>query len=111
MTMTSGFLLIGGCFVVAELCQIFIRKKMHKKRKPYEWQYIPVFCILFFTLYILQNAIHFPPMLNIFLKFGLIYSGIGIAILVCLFCIRHIHYQSYIFILNWLNRDDGNRLT
>ncbi|WP_176538730.1 MULTISPECIES: hypothetical protein [Bacillus cereus group] len=111
MTMTSGFLLIGCCFIVAELCQIFIRKMMRKKRKPYEWQYIPVFCILFFTLSVLQNMTHFPPMLNIFLKFGLIYSGSGMMILFGLFCIRRVHYQSYIFILNWLNRDDGNRLT
>ncbi|WP_459503597.1 hypothetical protein [Bacillus sp. C1] len=111
MTMTSGLLLVGGCFVVAELCQIFIRQRMRKNRKPYEWQYIPVFSILFLNLYILQNITYFPPMLNIFVKFGLIYSGIGMAMLFSLFCIRHIHYQSYIFILNWLNRDDRNRLT
>ncbi|MEH7460043.1 MULTISPECIES: hypothetical protein [Bacillus] len=110
MTMTTGLFLVGGCFVVAELCQIFIRKMMRKKRKPYEWQYIPVFFILFCTLFFLQHTAHFPPILNIFLKFGLLYSGIGIAILFSLFCIRHIHYQSYIFILNWLNRADRNRL-
>lgn len=84
---------------------------MYKKRKPYEWQYIPLFFILFFALSILQSVTHFPPILNVILKFSLLYSSIGIAILFCLFCMRHIHYQSYVFILNWLNRDDGNRLT
>ncbi|KFM98951.1 putative membrane protein [Bacillus clarus] len=109
--MTSGLLLVGGCFIIAELCQTYIRKRMYKKRKPYEWQYIPAFFILFCTLFLLQHIAHFPPMLNIFLKFGLLYSGIGIALLLILFCMRYIHYQSYIFILNWLNRDDKNRLT
>lgn len=111
MGMTSGLLLVGGCFLVAELCQILIRKIMYKKRKPYEWQYVPVFSVLFITLYMLQSVTHFPPMLSIFLKFGLLYSSFGISILLCLFCIRHVHYQSYIYILNWLKRDDGNRLT
>ena len=39
-----------------------------------------------------------------FLKFGLLYSGVGIALLFILFCIRYVHYQSYIFILNWLKK-------
>ena len=49
MTMTSGLVLIGGCFIVAELCHIIIRKRMSKK-KPYELQYIPVFSLCFVCL-------------------------------------------------------------
>ncbi len=111
MTMTSGLVLIGGCFIVAEMSHIFIRKRMNKKRKPYELQYVPVFFILFCMLAILQNMTNFPPLLNIFLKFGLLYSGAGIALVFILFCIRYIHYQSYIFILNWLKQNERNRLT
>ncbi len=43
MTMTSGLVLIGGVFLVAELSHMFIRKRINKKRKPYELQYAPVF--------------------------------------------------------------------
>ncbi|MEK4742298.1 MULTISPECIES: hypothetical protein [unclassified Bacillus (in: firmicutes)] len=111
MTITSGLVLVGGCFIVAELCQTFIRKRMYKKRRPYELQYIPVFLILFCMLFVLQNITYFPPLLNIFLKFGLLYSGGGIFLLFLLFCIRYIHYQSYIFILNWLKQSDRNHLT
>ncbi|EJS55056.1 hypothetical protein [Bacillus nitratireducens] len=111
MTMTAGLVLVGSCFIVAELCQIFIRKRMYKKRRPYELQYVPVFVILFCMLFALQNAIHFSPLLNIFLKFGLLYSGVGIALICILFCIRYIHYQSYIFILNWLKKSDRSHLT
>ncbi|MGE7884786.1 hypothetical protein [Bacillus sp. NPDC094077] len=111
MTITSGLVVIGGCFIVAEISHIFIRKRMNKKRKPYELQFVPVFFILFSMLAILQNMTNFPPLLNIFLKFGLLYSGAGIALLFILFCIRYIHYQSYIFILNWLKQTDRNRLT
>ncbi|EEM96417.1 hypothetical protein bthur0013_21780 [Bacillus thuringiensis IBL 200] len=111
MTMTSGLVLIGGCFIVAELCHIIIRKRMSKKRKPYELQYVPVFFIIFCMLSTLQNIMNFPPLVNVFLKFGLLYSGVGIVLLFILFCIRYIHYQSYIFILNWLKQDDRNRLT
>ncbi|AJH05429.1 hypothetical protein P4493_23415 [Bacillus thuringiensis] len=109
--MTSGLVLIGGCFIVAELCHIIIRKRMIKKRKPYELQYVPVFFIIFCMLSTLQNIMNFPPLVNVFLKFGLLYSGVGIVLLFILFCIRYIHYQSYIFILNWLKQDDRNRLT
>ncbi|HDX9691887.1 TPA: hypothetical protein ROY16_001503 [Bacillus thuringiensis] len=114
--MTSGLVLIGGCFIVAELCHIIIRKRMSKKRmskkrKPYELQYVPVFFIIFCMLSTLQNIMNFPPLVNVFLKFGLLYSGVGIVLLFILFCIRYIHYQSYIFILNWLKQDDRNRLT
>ncbi|PQZ54661.1 MULTISPECIES: hypothetical protein [Bacillus] len=111
MTMTAGLALVGSCFIVAELCQIFIRKRMYKKSRPYELQYIPVFVILFCMLFVLQNASHFPPLLNIFLKFGLLYSGFGIFLLFLLFCVRYIHYQSYIFILNWLKKSDRTPLT
>lgn len=111
MTMTSGLVLIGGCFIVAELCHIIIRKRMIKKKKPYELQYVSVFFIMFCMLSTLQNLINFPPLVNVFLKFGLLYSGVGIALLFILFCIRYVHYQSYIFILNWLKQDDRNRLT
>ncbi len=111
MTMTSGLVLIGGCFIVAELCHIIIRKRMSKEKKPYELQYIPVFFIMFCMLSTLQNLMNFPPLVNVFLKFGLLYSGVGIALLFILFCIRYVHYQSYIFILNWLKQDDRNRLT
>lgn len=111
MTMTSGLVLIGGCFIVAELCHIIIRKRMIKKRKPYELQYVPVFFIIFCMLSTLQNIMNFPPLVNVFLKSGLLYSGVGIVLLFILFCIRYIHYQSYIFILNWLKQDDRNRLT
>ena len=31
MTMSSGLVLIGGCFLVAELSHKFIRKRMNKK--------------------------------------------------------------------------------
>ncbi|MGN4443932.1 hypothetical protein ACTFOB_03250 [Bacillus cereus group sp. MYBK79-1] len=109
--MTSGLVLIGGCFVVAELIHMFIRKRMNKKKKPYELQYAPVFFLLFSMLITLQNITNFPPLLNIFVKFGLLYSSAGIAFLFLLFCIRYIHYQSYIFILNWLKQNDRNRLT
>ena len=111
MTMTSGLVLIGGCFIVAELCHIIIRKRMSKKKKPYELQYVPVFFIMFCMLSTLQNLMNFPPLVNVFLKFGLLYSGAGITLLFILFCIRYVHYQSYIFILNWLKQDDRNRLT
>ncbi len=111
MTMTSGLVLIGGCFLVAELSHKFIRKRMNKKRNPYELQYAPVFFLLFCMLLTLQNITNFPPLLHIFLKFGLLYSTTGIALLFLLFCIRYIHYQSYIFILNWLKQNDRNRLT
>ncbi|WP_439022822.1 hypothetical protein [Bacillus thuringiensis] len=109
--MTSGLVLIGGCFIVAELSHIYIRNRMYKKRKPYEIQYVPVFFLLFCMLVTLQNITNFPPLLNIFLKFGLLYSGTGIVLLFILFCIRYVHYQSYIFILNWLKQNDRNRLT
>ncbi|MGH0428117.1 hypothetical protein ACQVPL_02345 [Bacillus hominis] len=111
MTMTAGLALVGSCFIVAELCQVFIRKRMYKRRRPYELQYIPVFVILFCMLFVLQNATYFPPLLNIFLKFGLLYSGVGIFLLFLLICVRYIHYQSYIFILNWLKKSDRNPLT
>lgn len=111
MSMTSGLVLIGGCFIVAELCHTIIRKRMSKKKKPYELQYIPVFFIMFCMLSTLQNLMNFPPLVNVFLKFGLLYSGVGIVLLFIVFCIRYVHYQSYIFILNWLKQDDRNRLT
>lgn len=111
MIMTSGLVLIGGCFILAELSHKFIRKRASKKRKPYELQYVPVFFILFCMLVTVQNITNFSPLLNIFLKFGLLYSGVGMGLLFILFCIRYIHYQSYIFILNWLKQDDRNRLT
>ncbi len=47
MTMTSGLVLIGGCFLVAELSHMLIQKRMNKKRKPYELQYAPVFSFCF----------------------------------------------------------------
>ncbi|ABS21963.1 hypothetical protein ACRS6Y_16750 [Bacillus cytotoxicus] len=109
MSITTGLVLIGSCFFIAEMCQLFMRRNMRIKRKPCEWQYTPFFFVLLITLFLVQNIIHFPPLLSIILKFGLLYSGIGLLILFCLFCIRHTHYQSYIFILNWLNRDDNNR--
>ncbi|GAB6517769.1 hypothetical protein bcgnr5386_34580 [Bacillus cereus] len=111
MTMTSGLVLIGGCFIVAELCHILIQKRMSKQKKPYELQYVPVFFIMFCMLSTLQNLMNFPPLVNVFLKFGLLYSGAGITLLFILFCIRYVHYQSYIFILNWLKQDDRKRLT
>lgn len=85
MTMTSGLVLIGGCFIVAELCHILIRKRMSKQKKPYELQYVPVFFIMFCMLSTLQNLMNFPPLVNVFLKFGLLYSGAGITLLFILF--------------------------
>lgn len=36
MMMIFGFVLIGGCFIVVELCYIIIWKRMIKKKKLYE---------------------------------------------------------------------------
>ncbi len=55
---------------------------MIKKKKPYELQYVPVFFIMFCMLSTLQNLINFPPLVNVFLKFGLLYSGVGIALFI-----------------------------
>ncbi|SFI00842.1 hypothetical protein SAMN04488574_101227 [Bacillus sp. 71mf] len=111
MGMTLTLMVILGCFLFAELFQLFIRNILSKRRTPYELQYFPLFLMLFFMLYILQKVTLFPPTIEIFLKLGLLYSCIGMGILCCLFFLRYVHYQTYILILNWLNRDDGNRLS
>ncbi|PEA53388.1 hypothetical protein CON64_18255 [Bacillus pseudomycoides] len=111
MGMTLTLIVVLSCFLFAEIFQFLIRKMLSKRRTPYELQYFPLFLLLFLMLYILQKVTLFPPTIEIFLKFGLLYSCIGMGILSGLFCMRYVHYQSYILILNWLNRDDGNRLS
>ncbi len=111
MGMTLALIAVLGCFLFAELFQLLVKNILNKKRTPYEWQYFPLFSILFLALYTLQKVTLFPPPIAIFLKLGLLYSCIGMGILFCLFCIRYVHYQTYIFILNWLKRDDRNRLS
>ncbi|SFC35829.1 hypothetical protein SAMN04488168_10416 [Bacillus sp. 491mf] len=110
MGMTLALIVILGCFLFAELFQLLVRNILSKRRKPYELQYFPLFLMLFLLLYILQKVTLFPPTIAIFLKLGLIYSCIGMGILCCLLCLRYVHYQTYILIINWLKRDDGNRL-
>ena len=66
VTMTSGLVLIEDVFFVAELSHMLIRKRMNKKRKPYELQYAPVFFL--FVLYATYITKHneLSTLLNIF---------------------------------------------
>ncbi|WP_028411165.1 hypothetical protein [Bacillus sp. 123MFChir2] len=109
--MTLALIVVLSCFLFAEFFQFLLRKILNNRRTPYEFQYFPLFLMLFLILFILQKVTLFPPTIEIFLKFGLLYSCIGMGILCGLFFLRHVHYQSYILILNWLNRDDGNRFS
>lgn len=111
MGITLALIAILGCFLFAELFQLLVRNILSKRRTPYELQYFPLFLMLFLMLYILQKVTFFPPTIAIFLKLGLLYSYIGMGILCCLFCLRYIHYQTYILMINWLKRDDGNRFS
>lgn len=50
MTMTSGLVLIGGCFIVAELCHIIIRKRMSKKKSRMNYNTSLSFSLCFVCL-------------------------------------------------------------
>ena len=66
MTMTSGLVLIGGCFLVAELSHMFIRKRMNKKESHMNYNMPQCFSFLFCMLLALQSITNFPPLLNVF---------------------------------------------
>lgn len=108
--MMIQFIVIMSCFIVAELWYSFIRKVLQKKRKPYEWQCFSLFFLLFFISCTLQYLVTPPYMLTLFLKFSMLYSIIGLTIAGCLFCVKYVHYQSYIYILNWLKYGEENHL-
>ncbi|WP_369899838.1 hypothetical protein [Bacillus manliponensis] len=95
-------MVIIACFVVAELWYSVIKRVLQKKRKPYEWQCFSLFVLLLFISCTLQYVITHPYILTLFLKFSMLYSIIGLTIVLSLFCMKYVHYQSYIYILNWL---------
>ncbi|MFX3630010.1 MAG: hypothetical protein ACE3JR_11970 [Ectobacillus sp.] len=104
MSVAAG---VGGiilCFLFIEAISLLLARLLRKKGWSYELQHLPLFLMQLGALYSFHKAILFPPALQVLVQFGLLYSGIGAGSLVFLGLVRHLHYQSYIFIVNWLRR-------
>ncbi|MFD3450059.1 hypothetical protein ACFDTO_36395 [Microbacteriaceae bacterium 4G12] len=105
MSIVTGIACVVLCFVFIEAISGVFTRKLRTRGLPYEIQYFPLFFLLFFTLQNLQEVVKPQPILTLLLKLGLFYSFIGGCFLLFLAFLRHLHYQTYIFIINWLKRE------
>ncbi|MCP8968978.1 hypothetical protein [Ectobacillus ponti] len=97
---------IGAVLAVllAERLGAWTARALQRRGLPFEFQYMPLFVFLFLALYGLHSMVLFPPTISLLVKFGLLYSIIGVLVLCVLAFLRLLHYQSYIFLVNWLKR-------
>ncbi|MBO9129330.1 hypothetical protein [Bacillus sp. 165] len=99
--------IIGGFlfYVTAEAASSKLAQLLGKKGIPYELQHVPMFLVLFLTTGVIYKQSMLAPMAEMVLKFLLLYSAVGVVFLLFLALVRQLHYQSYIFLLNWLKRE------
>lgn len=99
--------MIGGIlfYLITEAVTKRVAGLLGKKGLPYELQQLPMFLVLFIGTGSAYKHIMLAPIAEVIIKFVLLYSAVGIVFLLFLALIRQLHYQSYIFILNWLRRD------
>lgn len=105
MSVAAGVVSAVLCLVLAEVAHILLAKVLRSMGLPYEIQHLPLFLILLIALYIVYKVFLFPPAINVLMKFGILYGGIGASLLILLALIRQLHYQTYVFILNWFKKE------
>jgi hypothetical protein len=105
MTVAMGVISAILCLVLAEVIHMLLARLLRKKGAPYEMQHLPLFFAMFVMLAAIYQYVLLPPAFTVLIQFGLLYSGAGAVILLFLAFMRQLHYQSYIFIINWLKRE------
>lgn len=104
MSATWGIVSAISCLVLCEMIGFILMKRLGTKGVPYEIPHLPVLVLTFSALYAIEKVALFSPTLRVLVQFGMLYCMIAASVLLLLAFIRQIHYQSYIFILNWLKK-------
>ncbi|UOY92925.1 hypothetical protein MUG87_01920 [Ectobacillus sp. JY-23] len=93
------------CLLMAEWVHIRLARTLRQAGAPFELQHLPLFSIMLLSLYAILRLMVLSPSVSLCLKFGIIYSATGSLFLLFLFFIKILHYQTYIFLVNWLRSD------